>query len=142
MNPTFTVEELLSQCVRVESCLILGNRRTQTKNPRTGERDYLYRVVWEKHKGPIPIGMEVLHKCDSPPCNEINHLVLGTQADNMADMDSKGRRNHHTGEGSSPRKCQHGIYGHGCGTRHVCRHGIQAHNCGTKKRYTNADKTA
>lgn len=36
--------------------------------------------------------MSVLHHCDNPPCCRPSHLFLGTPADNMADMDRKGRR--------------------------------------------------
>lgn len=53
---------------------------------------YVHRDEWEKAHGPIPAGMRVLHRCDVPACAELSHLFLGTQADNVADMDAKGRR--------------------------------------------------
>ena len=59
---------------------------------RDGKRGYLHRWVWEQVNGPIPPGMQVLHRCDNPPCFRYDHLFLGTQADNMHDMFSKGRR--------------------------------------------------
>ena len=44
--------------------------------------------------GPIPKGALVCHRCDMPPCVNPEHLFLGTQAGNIADMIRKGRSAH------------------------------------------------
>lgn len=50
-----------------------------------------HRASWILHFGTIPIDMNVLHRCDTPPCFRPDHLFLGTYADNVADMIAKGR---------------------------------------------------
>jgi hypothetical protein len=52
---------------------------------------YAHRVAWFLATGQWP-ALHVLHSCDTPRCVRVEHLFLGTQLENLADMTQKGRR--------------------------------------------------
>lgn len=50
-----------------------------------------HRETYRRAKGPIPAGLVVRHKCDNRLCVRLDHLELGTQADNIQDAIERGR---------------------------------------------------
>lgn len=50
-----------------------------------------HRFAWVLRHGEIPDGLRVCHRCDVPGCINVDHLFLGTDADNSSDKIAKGR---------------------------------------------------
>ena len=56
-----------------------------------GDR-YAHRNSFTVFKGPIPEGKLVRHTCDIMPCINPEHLIPGTDQDNVDDMIIRGRK--------------------------------------------------
>ena len=50
-----------------------------------------HRISYEMRYGPVPDGLFVCHRCDTPSCVNPEHLFAGTQKENMQDASKKNR---------------------------------------------------
>lgn len=78
-------------------CLEWGGRRDSFgygQVHRDGVSKTAHRYAYEQAHGPIPAGLDVLHRCDNPPCGQDSHLFLGNDLANMRDKMAKGRGAH------------------------------------------------
>lgn len=64
----------------------------------SGKNLKAHRVAYAGQHGFVPAGKVVCHRCDNRCCCNPDHLFLGTQTDNVRDMDEKGRRSPPIGE--------------------------------------------
>lgn len=95
-------ERVMARSSRIGNCLVFsgarwgGNAWQYGCIKDNGRPKSAHRIVWEHHHGPTDLF--VLHHCDKTLCVNIDHLFVGTQADNMRDMVGKGRAYHPRGE--------------------------------------------
>lgn len=92
-----------------------GDGYGQWYSPRDGKIYYTHRLVAAFITGRSVAGTYVRHTCDNPPCHRAEHLIIGTQQENMQDAVAKGRYQ------SPQAKKTHCVNGHpfdGENTRH------------------------
>lgn len=65
---------------------------------RSSLRTTTHRIAWALKRGAIASEILVLHRCDNPSCVNVNHLFLGTAADNTHDMMAKNRHGWREGQ--------------------------------------------
>jgi hypothetical protein len=63
-----------------------------------GKNDHAHRVSYRLTYGEFDNKLQVLHKCDNPPCVRPDHLFLGTNSDNYLDKLAKNRQAKQRGE--------------------------------------------
>lgn len=56
-----------------------------------GKKIGVHRLMYEQKYGKIDDDFVIRHKCDNPSCINPEHLVHGTQKDNVTDMFKRGR---------------------------------------------------
>lgn len=56
-----------------------------------GRRKYAHRAAYEEAHGEIPKGLVLRHTCDNPACVRLEHLIVGTQTENMQDKVNRDR---------------------------------------------------
>ncbi len=72
-----------------------GTIRRSAKNPGT---QLIHRIVYEILVGTIGDGLVGRHSCDNPLCCNPDHIIPGTQLENVLDMGRRNRRNQVRGE--------------------------------------------
>jgi hypothetical protein len=84
----YSIPEPMSGCTLwFHACDRHGYGRLNVGNGWAGA----HRVAWTMKHGKIPDGAWVLHKCDNPPCINVDHLFLGDALTNQRDRIRKGR---------------------------------------------------
>lgn len=94
--PKTLVERFRAKVRKTDGCWLWTGAKTTEANPygvirHLTVKRLAHRVAWELEHGPIPDGLHVCHRCDTPLCVRGDHLFLGTNAENTADKIRKGR---------------------------------------------------
>ncbi|MGL5580208.1 MAG: HNH endonuclease [Cetobacterium sp.] len=93
------MERMLKKVVKEGSCHLWNGCLTPDGYPRVGRNGNPnlrgHRYFYEQIHGKIPEGLVVRHTCDNRLCLNPEHLILGTQLDNVQDRVERSRSNNH-----------------------------------------------
>ena len=95
--PAWLKERFWSKVNKTADCWLWTDKPAKTGYGQLQARKFSnaplssHRLSWVIHFGVIPDGLHVLHDCDVRLCVKPGHLFLGTQRDNNADRQRKGR---------------------------------------------------
>lgn len=74
----------------------------QQYDPATKRTRRAHRFAYEQHHGVTLTKDQIIrHACDNPPCINVDHLSVGTHADNTRDKVERGRQCRGSGIGLS-----------------------------------------
>lgn len=89
----FTKKEIMlkkkGECVECTSHVICGTGYPNVR--RNGKYQKLSRYLYAKKYGNIPKGKVIRHTCDNRWCVNIDHLIIGTQKQNIQDAVERKR---------------------------------------------------
>lgn len=93
--PKSATARLLERARLQDECLV-WNGPTADPNGRgsvryKGRTWRAHQVIWMEANGPIPDGLVIRHTCDVMACLNIEHMLIGTQRENMHDMKLRQR---------------------------------------------------
>jgi hypothetical protein len=91
----------------ISDCILWVGNKKETGYGLMKVRDkkwYAHRLSYIFNVGAIPLGMEILHSCDTPACINPKHLSYGTHAENLRQASVRGRLKGLKGDLSSSRR--------------------------------------
>lgn len=87
----WTVEKILGLTKKVGECLEWTRCFNTDGYPRIGPNIKVHRLLYELKTGEDITGKVVRHTCDNIRCLNLDHLLLGTPADNNRDRAERDR---------------------------------------------------
>jgi hypothetical protein len=98
--PEDFIKNFWQRKVEIDGCwFVISNtgKRKEYINV-VGKEFKITRIAYKAAFGDCPVGLNVCHRCDTPPCIKPEHLWLGTQKENVLDAVQKGRWAHLYGD--------------------------------------------